>query len=162
MKYLSCLIVFLSCSFGLAAEQTLAIIKPNAVKAHHIGEILDIYEKNGLSIAALKMTKVSPEDAGCFYHIHKEKPFFTELTKFMSSGPIVAVVLEGDNAVMKNREIMGATNPKEAKEGTIRAKFGKSIGENSIHGSDSPMSAVEEIHFFFKPDEIYNRKLSPR
>lgn len=162
MKYLTCLFVFLSCCFSLAGEQTLAIIKPNAVKEHHIGEILGIYEKNGLSIAALKMTKLSPEDAGRFYHIHKGKPFFAELTKFMSSGPIVAVVLEGDNAVMRNREIMGATNPKEAKEGTIRAKFGKSIGENGIHGSDSPMSAVEEIYFFFKPDEIYNRKLSPR
>lgn len=156
------LLFLLCCFFGLYGEQTLAIIKPEAVAEGHIGQILTIYEKNGLQIDALKMVKLTPEEAGRFYFVHKEKPFFSDLKSYMSSGPIVAVVLEGKNAILENRRLMGATNPKEAKEGTIRALFGTSIEKNAVHGSDSPMSAEKEIHFFFKPSEIYNRKLSPR
>ena len=157
MRILISLAFILCCFCALPGEQTLALIKPNAVEGDHIGEILSLYEKGGLKIAALKMTRLSPKEAGSFYQAHKDKPFYLELTRFMSSGPIVAIVLEGDNAVLKNRELMGATDPKEAKEGTIRAKFGKSLGENAVHGSDSHIAAEEEIHFFFKPGEVFKR-----
>ena len=139
----------------LLGEETLAIIKPDAVKAHHIGAILDKYEQSSLKIIGLKMVKLTPEQAGQFYAIHKDRPFYADLVKFFSSGPIVAIVLEGDDAVQKNRKIMGATNPAQADEGTIRRLFATSVTENAVHGSDSPASAAEEISFFFKPTEIF-------
>ncbi len=136
------------------SERTLALIKPNAVKAHHIGEIIALYEKGGLKISALKMTLLSKQQAANFYHVHADRPFFQPLIQFMSSGPIVAIVLEGPNAVSRNREIMGATDPNKAAPGTIRAQFGISITENAVHGSDSLESAEQEIAFFFSPGEI--------
>lgn len=155
-KFLSACFLFLLAFFSLSAnEQTLALIKPDAVKAQHIGEILTRYEQNGLRISALKMTKLDQAKAEKFYAVHKERPFFRDLVTFMSSGPIVAIVLEGDQAVAKNRELMGATNFKEAAKGTLRADFAKSMTENAVHGSDAPETAKEEISFFFAPSEIY-------
>lgn len=136
-------------------EQTLAIIKPNGVAEKHIGDILSRYEQQGFRIAALKMLKLSPADAEKFYAVHKDRPFFKDLTTSMSTGPIVAIVLEGPNAVAANRDLMGATDPQKASKGTIRADFGKSITANAIHGSDSPENAKTEIAFFFKPSDIY-------
>lgn len=136
-------------------EKTLSIIKPDAVKKNVIGEILARFEKNGLKIAAIKKLKLSKEQAGKFYAVHKERPFFKDLVEFMTSGPVVVSVLEGDNAVLKNRELMGATNPKEAKLGTIRADFAESIDANAVHGSDSLENAKVEVDFFFKSDEIF-------
>ncbi len=140
-----------------AKEQTLSIIKPDAVRDNHIGEILARFEKNGLRIAAMKMTKLSPEQAKLFYIEHKGKPFYEDLASYMSSGPVVVSVLEGDGAIFKNREIMGATDPAQAKPGTIRKDFAKSKQSNAVHGSDSPESAKREISFFFKQDEIFSR-----
>ena len=136
-------------------EKTLSIIKPDAVKKNVIGEILARFEKNGLKIAAIKKLKLSNVQAGEFYAVHKERPFFKDLVEFMTSGPVVVSVLEGDNAVLKNRELMGATNPKEAKLGTIRADFAESIDANAVHGSDSLENAKVEVDFFFKSDEIF-------
>jgi nucleoside-diphosphate kinase len=136
-------------------ERTLAMIKPNAIKAQHIGEIIALYEAEGLKVSALKMTLLSEEQAANFYHIHQERPFFPMLVQFMSSGPIVAIVLEGPDAVVRNREIMGATDPLKAVAGTIRARYGISITENAVHGSDSIESAESEIAFFFSPNEIF-------
>ena len=136
-------------------EKTLSIIKPDAVKKNVIGEILARFEKNGLKIAAIKKLKLSKEQAGEFYAVHKERPFFKDLVEFMTSGPVVVSVLEGDNAVLKDRELMGATNPKEAKLGTIRADFAESIDANAVHGSDSLENAKVEVDFFFKSDEIF-------
>lgn len=147
--------IFLLLAGALSAEQTLAIIKPDAVKEDHIGDILSIYEKNGLKIVGLKMIRMTPTQAGKFYEIHKDRPFYKELTQFMSSGPVVAVVLEGKYAISKNRELMGATDPHKAVQGTIRSLYGSSVGENAVHGSDSNVAAKEEIHFFFTPQEIY-------
>lgn len=138
-------------------EQTLAMIKPDAVAKNHVGEIIALYEKNGLHVAALKMTKLSKEDAGKFYAVHKDRPFYEELTTFMSTGPVVAIVLEGPEAIVKNREIMGATDPQKASLGTIRSLFAESVTKNAVHGSDSPGAAAEEIAFFFKPDEVYSK-----
>ena len=135
-------------------EQTLSIIKPDAVAKGVIGKILDRFESNGLRIAALKKVQLTKEQAGEFYAVHKERPFFGELVEFMTSGPVVVSVLEGENAVAKNRELMGATDPKEAKPGTIRADFAKSIDANAVHGSDSLENAKKEIEFFFKKEEI--------
>ena len=135
-------------------ERTLSIIKPDAVAKGVIGKILDRFESNGLRVAALKKLHLSKAQAGDFYAVHKERPFFKDLVEFMTSGPVVVSVLEGDNAVAKNREIMGATNPKEAKAGTIRADFAQSIDANAVHGSDSLDNAKIEIEFFFKNDEI--------
>lgn len=135
-------------------ERTLSIIKPDAVAKGVIGKILDRFESNGLRVAALKKLHLSKAQAGEFYAVHKERPFFKDLVKFMTSGPVVVSVLEGDNAVAKNRELMGATNPKEAKAGTIRADFAQSIDANAVHGSDSLDNAKIEIEFFFKNDEI--------
>jgi len=149
------LLVFTLFLSPLLGEQTLAMIKPDAVKKQHVGEIIHLYEKSGLRIAALKMTKLTPEQVQLFYWMLKEKPFFPELSAFMTSGPVVVMVLEGDHAIMKNRQIMGPTDPKEAAPDTIRARFGRDKGQNAIHGSDSPLSAIEEIQFFFKPNEIY-------
>lgn len=130
-------------------QQTLSIIKPDGVKKNIIGNILSRFEKNHLKIKQLKMLKLSKSDAETFYDVHKGKKFFNELTDFMSSGPIVVSLLEGENAIEKNRQIMGSTNPAEADEGTIRKDFSENIGENTVHGSDAEETAKEEIEFFF-------------
>lgn len=141
----------------MSKEKTLSIIKPNSTLDNNIGNIIAVFEKNGLRIAAAKLTKLSKEKAEGFYIEHKERPFFGELVNFMTSGPVLLMVLEGDNAVAKNREIMGATNPANAAEGTIRKLFAKSVGENSVHGSDSLAAADREIAYFFEKNEIINR-----
>ena len=135
-------------------QQTLSIIKPDAIKKGVIGKIIDRFESNGLRIAAAKKLQLSVDDAKAFYAVHKDRPFFGELVDFMVSGPVVVMVLEGENAVAKNRELMGATNPKEAKPGTIRADFAESIDANAVHGSDSLENAAIEIAFFFAKKEI--------
>ncbi len=135
-------------------EQTLSIIKPDAVKKGVIGKIVDRFEANGLRIAAMRKVMLSQADAEAFYAVHKERSFFPELVEFMISGPVVAMVLEGENAVLKNRDLMGATNPKEAKPGTIRADFADSIDANAVHGSDSLENAKNEIKFFFCDRDI--------
>jgi nucleoside-diphosphate kinase len=135
-------------------ERTLSIIKPDAVAKNVIGKIIDRFESNGLRIAAMKKIKLTKEDAAKFYEVHKERPFFNDLCEYMSSGPVVVMVLEGENAVAKNRELMGATDPKEAKPGTIRADFAESIEANAVHGSDSLENAKKEIAFFFAEREI--------
>ncbi len=140
-----------------AMERTLSIIKPDAVGCNEVGAILSKFEEAGLTIVALKMQRLSKEQAEEFYDIHKEKPFFGEVVEFMTSGPVVIQVLEGENAIAKNREVMGATNPDEAAEGTIREEFGKSIGENAVHGSDGPETAEKEVAFFFKESELLAR-----
>ena len=141
----------------MATEQTLGIIKPNAVLDNNIGNIMAMYEKSGLRIAAAKFTLLSKEKAEGFYIEHKERPFFGSLVGFMTSAPVVLLVLEGENAVLRNREIMGATNPAEAEEGTIRKLYAKSIEANAVHGSDSTTSAEREISYFFEKNEIQNR-----
>jgi nucleoside-diphosphate kinase len=138
-------------------EQTLSIIKPDAVKENHIGEIVARFEKNGLSITAMKMLQLTKAQAMQFYVEHKERPFYNDLTNFMTSGPVVVMVLEGENAIMKNRDLMGATDPSQAKPGTIRKDFAQSKQSNAVHGSDSPESAKREITFFFQPQEIISR-----
>ncbi|AJD02371.1 nucleoside-diphosphate kinase [Campylobacter lari] len=135
-------------------EKTLSIIKPDAVKKGVIGQILTRFESNGLRIAATKKIQLSEKEAQEFYAIHKDRPFFKDLVEFMISGPVVVSVLEGENAVLKNRELMGATNPKEAAPGTIRADFADSIDANAVHGSDSLENAKIEIEFFFSKTEI--------
>lgn len=141
----------------MAIERTLSIIKPDAVSGNHIGEIYSRFEKAGLKIVGAKMLHLDDEKAGGFYAEHKERPFYGDLVKFMTSGPVLVSVLEGDNAVAKHRDIMGATNPKEANEGTIRKDFASSIDENAVHGSDSTTSAEREINYFFGKDEVLNR-----
>jgi nucleoside-diphosphate kinase len=135
-------------------QQTLSIIKPDAVKKGVIGKIIDRFESNGLRIAAMKKIQLSRSDAEQFYAVHKERPFFNDLVEFMISGPVVVMVLEGEDAVAKNRKLMGATNPKEAEPGTIRADFADSIDANAVHGSDSLENAEIEINFFFAKREI--------
>ena len=135
-------------------ERTLSIIKPDAVAKNVIGEIISRFEKGGLRIAAAKMMHLSKTQAEQFYAVHKERPFFNALVSFMSSGPVLVQVLEGNDAIAKNRQIMGATNPKDATAGTIRADFADSIDHNAVHGSDAPETARMEITFFFKPEEI--------
>ena len=135
-------------------EQTLSIIKPDAVAKGVVGKILDRFESNGLRVAATKMLQLSRKDAQEFYAVHKERPFFNDLVEFMVSGPVVVSVLEGEDAVAKNRDLMGATNPKEAAPGTIRADFAENIDANAVHGSDSLENAVNEIRFFFAGREI--------
>jgi len=135
-------------------ERTLSIIKPDAVAKGVVGKIIDRFESNGLKVAGMKRLQLSRYDAGEFYAVHKERPFFGELVEFMVSGPVVVMVLEGENAVAKNRELMGATNPKEAAPGTIRADFAESIDANAVHGSDSLENAQIEISFFFAQREI--------
>jgi nucleoside-diphosphate kinase len=135
-------------------ERTLSIIKPDGVKKNLIGEVIKRFEKRGLRIVALKMLRMSKDDAKGFYIVHKERPFYESLTSFMSEGPIVVMAIEGENAINKVREIMGATNPKEAARGTIRADFASDIEHNIIHGSDSRESASYEIPFFFSAIEI--------
>ncbi len=133
----------------MAQEQTLSIIKPDAVKKHCIGKIYARFEENGLYISKACMMQLSQAQAESFYAVHKERPFFNDLVAFMISGPVMVQVLSGENAILKNREIMGATNPAEAAPGTIRADFASSIDENAVHGSDAPETAAEEIAFFF-------------
>lgn len=141
----------------MAIEKTFSIIKPNATADNNIGNIIAMFEKNGLRISAAKFTQLSKEKAEGFYIEHKERPFFGELVDFMISGPVMLMCLEGENAVAKNREIMGATNPAEADEGTIRKLYAKSIGENAVHGSDSQASAERELAYFFDKNELVDR-----
>ena len=141
----------------MSVERTLSIIKPDAVGNNVIGKILQRFEENDLKIVASKMIHLTKEKAEGFYDIHRDKPFFPNLIEFMTSGPVVVQVLEGENAVNKNREIMGATNPADAALGTIRKDFAKSIDENAAHGSDAPETAEVEIAYFFNDDEILKR-----
>jgi nucleoside-diphosphate kinase len=138
-------------------EKTFSIIKPNSVQDNNIGNIVARFEKEGLRISALKLTHLSKEKAEGFYIEHKERPFFGSLVSFMTSGPVVLMVLEGENAVEKNRKIMGATNPANAEEGTLRKLYAKSIEANAVHGSDSLASAEREINYFFDKNEVLNR-----
>jgi nucleoside-diphosphate kinase len=141
----------------MAKEQTLSILKPDAVSANNIGAILSRFEKIGLKIVAAKMVHMTTEQAKAFYAVHAHRPFFQELVTFMIEGPVLVTVLEGDNAIAKYRDLMGATNPREAAPGTIRADFAKSIDKNAVHGSDSTENAKKEITFFFKQQEIFSR-----
>tara|TARA_B100001142_G_C14070132_1_gene553224 strand:- start:287 stop:712 length:426 start_codon:yes stop_codon:yes gene_type:complete len=141
----------------MAIEQTLSIIKPDAVSKNIIGRIITRFEENGLHLVAAKLIHLTDELASGFYAEHDGKPFFNDLKNFMTSGPVFVQVLEGDNAVQKNRELMGATNPREAEEGTIRADFAKNIDANAVHGSDSVNSAKREIEYFFTSKEILNK-----
>ena len=141
----------------MAQEQTLSILKPDSVGSNHIGEILARFEKAGLKIIAAKMMHLSMEQAKAFYAVHAHRPFFMELVTFMIEGPVLVLVLEGENAIGKNRDLMGATNPKEAAPGTIRADFAKSIDRNAVHGSDSKENAKQEVSFCFKAQEIFPR-----
>jgi len=140
----------------LAIERTLSIIKPEAVARGLIGEILQKFEKAGLKIIAAKLVWLNKEKAEGFYAVHKERPFFASLTQYMSSGPVLVSVLEGEGAIAKNREIMGATDPAKAAEGTIRRQWGMDVEKNTVHGSDAPETAAQEISFFFAPDEIHS------
>ena len=139
-------------------EKTFSIIKPNAVGKNAIGAIVERFEKSNLRVAAMKLTRLDKTKAEGFYAEHKERPFFGSLVNFMTSGPVVLLVLQGDNAVAKNREIMGATNPANANPGTIRKDFADSIEANAVHGSDSPQSAEREIAYFFEKNEVFDRK----
>lgn len=139
----------------MAIERTLSIIKPDAVAKNVIGQIYSRFESNNLKIVASKMKWLSRQEAEVFYAVHRERPFFKDLVDFMVSGPVQIQVLEGENAIMKNRELMGATDPKKAAKGTIRADFAQSIDANAVHGSDSPETAAVEIAFFFPQMDIY-------
>lgn len=139
----------------MAIERTLSIIKPDAVAKNVIGQIYSRFESNNLKIVASKMKWLSRQEAEAFYAVHRERPFFKDLVDFMVSGPVQIQVLEGENAIMKNRELMGATDPKKAAKGTIRADFAQSIDANAVHGSDSPETAAVEIAFFFQQMDIY-------
>jgi nucleoside-diphosphate kinase len=141
----------------MAVERTLSIIKPDAVAKNAIGSINARFEAAGLKIVALRMTWLSQKDAEGFYAVHRERPFFRDLAKFMTTGPVVVQVLEGEDAIAKNRDLMGATDPKKAAKGTIRADFAASIEANAVHGSDGPETAAAEIAFFFPASEIYSR-----
>jgi len=141
----------------MAVERTLSIIKPDAVAKNVIGEIYTRFEKGGLQIIAAKMLHLTRKQAEEFYEVHKERPFYGELVEFMTSGPVVVQILEGENAIARNRELMGDTNPAKAAPGTIRADFASTIDENAVHGSDGPETAKREIGFFFKETEICPR-----
>jgi nucleoside-diphosphate kinase len=141
----------------MPVERTLSIIKPDAVERNIIGEIYTRFERAGLKIVAAKMTWLARPDAEGFYAVHRERPFFKDLVEFMTSGPVMIQVLEGDNAIAKNRDLMGATDPKKAAPGTIRADFAQSIDANAVHGSDGPETADTEIEFFFPLQEIHSR-----
>ncbi len=138
----------------MAVERTLSIIKPDATGRNLTGAIVAKFEEAGLRVVASKRLHLTQDQAGRFYEVHRERPFFGELTEFMASGPVVVQVLEGDGAIAKNREVMGATNPADAAPGTIRAEYAQSVGENSVHGSDAPETAAEEIAFFFSGLEL--------
>ncbi|MGI8561509.1 MAG: nucleoside-diphosphate kinase [Luteimonas sp.] len=141
----------------MAHQRTLSIIKPDAVAKNVIGEIYSRFEKSGLKVAAARMTHLSRAEAEGFYAVHRDRPFFNALVDFMISGPVMIQVLEGDDAIAKNRELMGATNPKEAAKGTIRADFADSIDANAVHGSDAPETAAVEIAYFFPSTDVYAR-----
>lgn len=141
----------------MAVERTLSIVKPDAVAKNVIGDIYRRFEGAGLKIVAARMLQLSQQQAEGFYAVHRERPFFNDLVAFMVSGPVMVQVLEGDDAIVRNRDIMGATNPKEAAAGTIRADFADSIDANAVHGSDAPETAAEEIAFFFEPEQICPR-----
>lgn len=141
----------------MAIERTLSIIKPDAVAKNVVGKIYSRFEGNALKIIAARMIHLSHEDAEGFYAVHRERPFFADLVKFMISGPVMVQVLEGESAIQKNRELMGATDPKKAEKGTIRADFADSIDANAVHGSDSPQTAAVEISYFFPALNIYSR-----
>jgi len=141
----------------MSVEQTLSIIKPDGVQQNLIGEIYGRFEKAGLRIVAARMVQLSKERAEDFYAVHKERPFYNDLVRYMTSGPVMVQALEGENAINRNREIMGATNPAEAEKGTIRADFAESIEENIVHGSDGAVTAAQEIAFFFGDDRICPR-----
>jgi len=141
----------------MAIERTFSIIKPDAVAKNVIGEIYSRFEKNGLHIIAARMLQLTREQAEGFYAVHKERPFYKDLVEFMISGPVVVQVLEGENAISKNRELMGATNPQEAAPGTIRADFASTVDENAVHGSDGPETARQEIEFFFGTEGVCPR-----
>ena len=138
----------------MALERTFSILKPDATRRNITGKVIAKLEEGGLRVVASKRIHMTEEQAGGFYAVHRERPFFGELVEFMTSGPVVVQVLEGENAIARNREIMGATNPADAEPGTIRAEFAESIGENTVHGSDGPDTAKEEIAYFFSDDEI--------
>ena len=139
----------------MAIERTLSIIKPDAVKKNVIGQIYSRFEGAGLKVIAARMTWLSEQEAGQFYAVHKERPFFKDLVSFMTSGPVMIQALEGENAIAKNRELMGATDPKKADKGTIRADFAESIDANAVHGSDAPETAAVEVAFFFPGLNVY-------
>jgi nucleoside-diphosphate kinase len=139
----------------MSVERTLSIVKPDAVARGLIGEILKRFESQGLKIAAGKLLRLTPERAQDFYAVHKSRPFYQSLCAYMSSGPIFVSVLEGESAIAKNREIMGATDPAKAAPGTIRKDWGRDVEQNAVHGSDAPETATQEIAFFFRPDEIF-------
>ena len=139
----------------MSIETTLSIIKPDAVGRDLIGEILRRFEAAGLKIVAAKLVRLAPEQARAFYAVHKERPFFASLCAYMSSGPIFVSVLEGESAIARNREIMGATDPAKAAAGTIRKDWGRDVEQNAVHGSDGPDTASAEISFFFKPEEVF-------
>ncbi len=141
----------------MAVERTLSIVKPDAVAKNHIGEIIRRFEQTGLRVVAARMLHLSQEQAQGFYAVHKERPFYNDLVKFMTSGPVLVQVLEGDNAVARNREIMGATDPKKAAPGTIRADLASNVEENAVHGSDAAETAKDEINFFFRDGELCPR-----
>jgi nucleoside-diphosphate kinase len=141
----------------MAVERTLSIIKPDAVAKNVIGQIYARFEKAGLKVVAAKMVHLSRNDAEGFYAVHKGRPFFNDLVGFMISGPVMVTVLEGDNAILKNRDLMGATDPKKAAAGTIRADFAQSIDANAVHGSDAPETAMAEIAYFFPAHQVYSR-----
>ncbi|ASJ74885.1 nucleoside-diphosphate kinase [Granulosicoccus antarcticus] len=141
----------------MAVERTLSIIKPDAVAKNVIGEIYSTFEKAGLKVVAARMMHLTTEQAGEFYAVHKERPFYNDLVSFMTSGPVMVQALEGENAVLAHREVMGATNPAEAAEGTIRKRFASSIDENACHGSDATDTAAQEIAFFFGDDGVCPR-----
>ncbi|MGB4674395.1 MAG: nucleoside-diphosphate kinase [Azovibrio sp.] len=140
----------------MAIERTLSIIKPDAVKKNVIGKIYSRFEMSGLKIIAARMVWLSAQEAGQFYAVHKERPFFKDLVEFMTSGPVMIQALEGENAIARNRELMGATDPKKAEPGTIRADFAESIDANAVHGSDGPDTAAAEIAFFFPGLNVYS------
>ena len=141
----------------MAVERTLSIIKPDAVGNNVIGEIYSRFEKAGLKVIAAKMAHLSRSDAEGFYAVHKGRPFYNDLVEFMISGPVMIQVLEGENAIQKNRDLMGATDPKKADKGTIRADFAKSIDANAVHGSDAPETARQEVAYFFATHQVYSR-----
>ena len=141
----------------MAIERTLSIVKPDAVAKNVIGKIYQRFEEAGLKIAAARLVQLSAQEAGQFYAVHKERPFFKDLVDFMISGPVMIQALEGENAILKNRELMGATDPKKAEPGTIRADFADSIDANAVHGSDAPETAQAEVAFFFPGLNIYSR-----
>lgn len=141
-------------------EKTLSIIKPDVVSRNQIGPVMALLEKAGLKVVAAKMKHLTRSEAEGFYAVHKERPFFGELVDFMITGPVLIMVLEGPNAILANREVMGATDPKKAAPGTIRAQFGTNVGENAVHGSDAPETARTEIAYFFSPSEVFAQPVS--